>query len=258
MPKRVARAKKATERDFELMKWIGTNGVASFKQLLTVFWPEAKERTCQERLLQLEKAGWIERHYVDTSRKRGEQVYSLTKRGAQEHFESAERRLLMIGLPARSELKQQLTAQDTRIVLEQKLALQGRQLISWVNERQLRSEAALLKRTPGSKAWGGLADVPDGRIFVCNSAAIARGNEDNRNSTGKADTTSENNAVQQIEIEIDGQYYGQMLKGKIATLVKSNRPTLWVTTLDRAVRIENEIKQAGASNIQILVVDPLV
>ncbi len=172
MPEHLSKAKTVTDRDRRLLHWIGTNGVASFKQLHTVFWPTANERTCRERLVQLEKAGWIERHYVHTSRKRGEQVYTLTRRCATEHFEAATRKRLMIGLPATSELKQQLTAQDTRIVLDRMLAAQGKQVVNWLNERELRSEAAYLKRKTGSRAWGGLAGVADARVFIGSTGTL--------------------------------------------------------------------------------------
>lgn len=232
------------------MRWIGTNGIASFKQLYIVFWPQAKERTCQERLLQLEKAGWIERHYVDTDRKRGEQVYTLTSKGAKEHFEEATRRRMMIGLPAPGELKQQLMAQDTRIVLERSLAEQGGRLVGWQNERELRSEAALARRKPLSRAWGGLPDLNDARAFFTtpsNTENITTTTGNHNSGTGQ---------VQSLDIEIDGQYYGQMLKKKIVSLARGNRPTLWVTTPDRVRQIQRELTEAGEpTNIHLLIIN---
>lgn len=276
MPKNPPKAKTVTERDLRLMRWIGTNGIASFKQLHNVFWTTAKERTCQERLIQLEKAGWIERHYVHTSRKRGEQVYTLTRQGANQHFEAATRRRLMVGLPARAELKQQLTAQDTRIALERTLAAKGKRVVDWMNERELRSEAAYSKRKAGSRTWGSLAEVADARIFISGITGSAVTNEglkpphgETRGRTGNSPNNSNSllpvnsqdsadEAIQSVDIEIDGQYYGQMLRNKISTLARRNQPTIWVTKTGRVGRIESEIRQAGATNIGVMVVDELV
>ena len=58
------------------------------------------------------------------------------------------------------------------------------------------------------------------------------------------------------DIEVDGQYFGQMLKDKIANYARLGRPTIWVTRgAGRAARIEQEIAEAHADNIQILVLD---
>ncbi len=254
MPGNAESFKIVTARDRLLMKWIGTNGVASFKQLHTVFWPGARERACQERLVQLEKAGLLERHYVYTSRKRGEQVYTLTRQAAIQHFEAVTRKRLMIGLPAKAELKQQLTAQDTRITLERLLAPQGKHVVDWLNERELRRVAANLKRKADSRVqpWAreGLTEVADARVFISLTSIGAATN------TGKQDNQYEN--IQSMDIEIDGPYYGQMLKNKISAIARRNQPTLWVTTSDRARQAKSEIKQSDASNIRVIAVDPLL
>jgi len=296
-----------TERDRLLMQWIGTNGLASLKQLQIVFWPEATERTCRERLFLLEKSGLIERHYVQTSRKWGEQVFTLTEQAAVKYFDSTMRKRLMIGLPTHAKVKQQLTAQETRIVLERLLRPFGKRIVCWQNERELHSEAAMLKRNPGSRAFGGLADVADARAFIGISpivppqqTAILPEKENEREATtrlapgpglpannshaatfnnGGPDHTKPTpekfeNAlfrflaapgpklvgVQRIDIEIDGQYWGQMLKNKITKLGRTSQPTLWVTNSVRAERIQNEIdrSESGAANVWILVVDPFL
>ncbi len=277
------------------MRWIGTNGIASFKQIQTVFWPGATARTCRERLALLEKSGLIERHYVQTSRKRGEQVYTLTDHGATEYFEAAMRKRLMVGLPTHTKVKQQLIAQETWIALEKMLAPYGKRIVNWQNEKELRSEAAFLKRKPGSRTFGGLADVADARVFIGMGSTVTPG-QDETGATGEGqpasgpaslprnfgsndsgskvakpvsnslhpasflvlDTPDYTDGIQRIDIEIDGQYYGQMLDNKIAKIAGGKLPTLWVTTSQRAERIKSEIVRTGPSNIGVLIVDPLL
>lgn len=277
------------------MRWIGTNGIASFKQIQTVFWPDATERTCQERLVLLEKSSFIERHYVQTSRKRGELVFTLTNQAAIEHFEAALRKRLMIGLPTHAKVKQQLIAQETWIALEKMLAPYGKRIANWQNEKELRSEAAFLKRKTGSRAFGGLADVADARVFIgvakvtpgqafamsevkpaptpipvpiFDNCALDAGSGQALPTSNNlcpapfcrlnTSTTAQIAGIERIDIEIDGQYYGQMLKTKVSKIASGNQPTLWVTTSQRAERIKSEIDKTGALNIWMLVVDPLL
>lgn len=290
MEKALSRVKIVTERDRLLMRWIGTNGVASLKQLQTVFWPEATERTCRERLVLIEKGGLIETHYVETSRKRGEQVFTLTNRAATEYFEAVIRKRLIVGLPPRAELKQQLMAQDTRIVLDQLLALYGKRITKWQNERELRREAAFIKWKPGSPAGRGKFNdvaVADARILLgeaeANAGCAGRSGGASNSSQpqhaeirlayslgqGQASANSPQlysvsnlllnlDNFQSLNIEIDGEYFGQMLKTKIHQINRGNQPTLWVTTPKRAARIEEEISQVGPSSIWLMVVEPFL
>ena len=57
------------------------------------------------------------------------------------------------------------------------------------------------------------------------------------------------------EIEIDGEYYGQMLRNKIEAYRLKGSPMLWVTTSKRANRIKDDIAKGGATNISLLVLD---
>ncbi len=233
MPRNPPKAKVATERDLEIMRLLGTDGVASLKTLQDRFWPQATVRTCRERLLQLEKAGWIHSQFVDTKKRSGQLIFTLTPKGAKEHFNQLERKFMIMKLPADNEIHQQLMAQYTRFALEEQLKERGLALAGWNNERKLRSQARL-QQHPGTRAWGGLSGVADAQAVVYNSS---------------------NGENFEQNIEIDGQYYGKMLRNKIAGIVSCGKSTLWVTTPDRANRITGEIARAGAENvIQVMVI----
>ncbi len=57
-----------------------------------------------------------------------------------------------------------------------------------------------------------------------------------------------------LEIEIDREYYGQMLRTKLETYGKKDKLLLWVTTANRASRIYKEIALAKLTNISLLIV----
>ncbi len=233
MPRNPPKAKVATERDLEIMRLIGTDGVADLKTLHEKFWPQAKERTCRERIAQLEKAGWLQSHFADIRDKKGIQVFTLTPKGARKHFNQVERKFMITKLPAFNEVHQQLMAQRARLALEEQLKERGLALAGWNNERKLRSQARL-QQHPGTRAWGGLTGVADALAVVYNPS---------------------NGESFEQNIEIDGQYYGKMLRNKIAGIVSCGKSTLWVTTPDRANRITEEIAQAGAEKvIQVMVI----
>jgi hypothetical protein len=60
MPRKsAARAKSLTARDMSILTDLTRCRVLSLDQVKAVYWPSAKERTCRERLAQLEKAGYI-------------------------------------------------------------------------------------------------------------------------------------------------------------------------------------------------------
>lgn len=242
MPKNPASAKIATDRDLEIMRLLGTDGVAGLTTIHNRFWPDAQPQTARDRLLQLEKAGWLEQHYIDPpSTGRGKLksnvrdclVYNLTDRGAKAHFGPVERKSMITKLPAPNEIYQQLMAQQARFRLENRLKEDGLALTGWHNERQLRSQTRLQQR-PGVRAWKNRAGVADAQASIFNPA------------TGET--------VGQL-VEVDGQYYGQMLKQKIAAIARAGKSTLWITTPDRANRIMSEVKAAGAGTvIQIMVI----
>ena len=231
--KRVGKAKIITDRDKEVLRFIGQGGIASLNQVHRRHWATAKERTAQERLQQLVSAGYLVKDYTDT-RSPGEAVYGLTRKGAA-LFDKLEREGLTIGLPTHNEMKQQLYAQDTRLTLEHQLADRGEKLISWHNERELRSHQRREQLARGQSFNTRLQfeDIADAQAVI----ADAKGQES------------------VLDIEIDGQYFGKMLKEKIANYEQLGRPTIWVSTgASRGKRIEREVKEAHASNIIVMVI----
>lgn len=227
---RRARAKNLTDRDTRLMRWLGQNGIASLDQLQRVFWPETQPRTARDRLLQLEKAGYLTSHYLDL-RRPGELVLCLTARGAN-LFLKEERRRFMVGLPAAYERYQQLLAGDGRIALERQWAGEGRRLVDWLHERELRSHAARHRQLSGARSGTAQPEeIPDAEAVIMDQAG----------------------RIERISIECDGDYHGQMLRQKIAGFARTERPTIWLTHGQRrGQRLTLETGQY--SNITVLVV----
>jgi len=224
-----------TDRDREILKFIGQGGLASLGQLHLKFWLPAKERTAQARLGELIRAGYIASQQVHV-REAGEQVFTLTRKGAAE-FNDLERRSFIIGLPAHHELKQQLVGQDLRLAIEKELAERGLKLTDWQNERQLRSnQRRQEEHTRKAKGWVkaiNSEDIPDARAIIQSAEGVSG----------------------ELDIEIDGQYFGKMLSEKIKSLAKSGRPMLWATSATRVGRIQTELGRIGATNIQVVAVD---
>jgi len=136
------RAKVVTERDKELMRFIGQGGVATLDQLHRRHWPNAQVQTARDRLSQLEKAGWIKAQPVSAGGQGNEIAFTLTRKGAA-LFPRSEAERFYIGLPSLGELKQQLRGQDARIQLERYLAQRGERLLYWKSEREISGSSAL-------------------------------------------------------------------------------------------------------------------
>lgn len=226
-------AKQITDRDRQIMLRIGEGGLLTFSQIKHLFWPEAKEQTALDRLTQLVKAGYLLDYQARVGQRPGQPltpIYVLTKKGAA-NFEKLVQQRLSIGLPAAHELKQQILAQEARIKLEQQLTERGAKLLQWRNEHDLRGEAVRDKMKGKKIGFGKMADIADAAAIIEN-----------------ADGTTE-----QLDIEIDGQYYGQMLKNKIAKFGRAGKPVLWVSAgAARAERIQSEIATTSAENISVM------
>jgi hypothetical protein len=218
-------------RAIEILEFIGTDGIASLDNLHQKFWSGESLETCRKYLSQLEKIGWIKSYFIHVC-KPGQLAFTLTAKGAKDNFSQAVRKNLMVGLPANLEIKQQLLAQQARLELEKQLAVEGKRIIEWQNERQLRRETGRNIKS-GNSSLNTLNEIADARMTV----------------------QTQKGRVYRQEIEIDGEYYGQMLKNKIETYRRKGSPMLWVTTSNRANKIKSEITKAGATNISLLVLD---
>ncbi|WP_238492482.1 replication-relaxation family protein [Desulfotruncus alcoholivorax] len=79
---RITKAKQLTERDQATLTDLTRCRVLSFEQVKKAYWPNAKERTCEERLKQLEKAGYLTEHTVAGEKPGMDiRVYSLDNKG---------------------------------------------------------------------------------------------------------------------------------------------------------------------------------
>lgn len=240
--RRVGKAQVLTDRDMGIIRRIAKGQVLSLEQARQVFWRKADgslaaRTTVQTRLGQLVGAGYLQTDYTN-ARHPGEQVYSLTRKGAN-LLTPLERQRASLGLPGQSELRQQLDAQNVRISIERDLAGRGAQLLDWKNEHELRAEQTSqikqLVRQKGRRLTQAeldlLPDIADAQALI----------EDARGQ------------IYGLNIEIDGQYFGQMLRNKIADMYSLSRqtalPVVWATTgsSERIARLNREVASAGAT-----------
>ncbi|TYO94515.1 replication-relaxation family protein [Desulfallas thermosapovorans] len=80
--KRFSKAKQLTVRDKNILTDLARCRVLSAEQIKKAYWPTAKERTCDDRLKQLQKAGYITEHTVNDEKPGSSlKVYSLSTKG---------------------------------------------------------------------------------------------------------------------------------------------------------------------------------
>lgn len=223
-------AKQLTKRDLRLLSWIGQAGIAALDQLQRHFWAGRHVQTAQDRLAQLVKMGYLHRTLCDIRRAEGEWIYSLTHQGRQQ-FAPQERAQLRVGQPGPGELAQQLLAQEVYLHLAEEARAQGGELVAWRAERDLRGAfhrlARQAERQHGAPpAW----EIPDAQAVIVTA----------------------DGSTQEVDIEIDGQYYGKMLRQKAVRFGTGGRPTLWVCVPAR----EPVVRRATQpyANIRVLVV----
>ena len=227
MPRRAA-AYHLTARDLAILRWVGRGGIAAESQLSNRFWPGCRATTAHDRLRQLVKTDYLARHICD-ARRPGEVVYTLTPPGRR-LFPPAEQRTLQAGLPTASAIRQQLVAQDAYLYLEQEAHAQGGHLVAWQGEAALRS--AFYRAAHAGKRQARAARmtaIPDAQVQIAGA--------DGRMWT--------------CDVEIDGQYHGQMLRQKLDRCGTGGRPTLWICTAPRRAA---HIRQAAACypNIRVI------
>lgn len=222
-------ARRLTPRDLTVLHWIGQAGIAALDQVARFGWAGRRVYSVQDRLNQLVKAGYLQSTTCD-ARQPGEQVYALTQAGWR-LFTPQEREQLRIGLPAVKERKQQLLAQEAYLRLAAEARAAGGMLVAWRSERDLRGE---VRR--GQQATAHAPDSPVADEIADGQAVIAT-----------ADGTT-----QEVDVEIDGQYYGRMLRQKAAAFGQGGRPTIWVCTANRARAVQQATRPYA--NIRVLVV----
>lgn len=79
---KITRAKQLTDRDMNILSDLARCRVLSSGQIKSAYWPEAKERTCLERLERLQKAGYV-KELVIYAEKSGQwmKTYCLDAKG---------------------------------------------------------------------------------------------------------------------------------------------------------------------------------
>jgi hypothetical protein len=238
-----------TPRDYALLRRVGQVHVASLDQLHFLFWsqPEiASLKTSRNRLSQLVGEGYLECAYTN-ARKKTEKIYALTYKALQV-VSPAEQAHMEAGLPRTNEMREALDAGEARIILELELKRRSEKLLSWKSEHEIRSEAFSeraikeheLGRRFNEEELAALPELPDARLYI---------------------QSADGTYIYQLDLEIDGAYYNQMLKRKVAGLhansLATGRKVIWVTaTHRRGQRIQKEIQLTGADKtIEVMVLE---
>ncbi len=107
----------------------------------------------------------------------------------------------------------------------------GGKLLVWKNERELRRD--VFRARYGKPDWGVLDDIADARILI---------------------QTRPGTLPIEVDIEIDGQYYGVMLQKKIQSLSRSSYKVIYITSPGRAKHISSELERARAANISLMII----
>jgi len=232
MTKKIATARPAhtNSRDLDLLRVIGKSGIAAFEQLYTRGWDGKSRQTCANRLLTLKRAGLITMHYTTARSDSRERVYALTRAG-RDILPVEDRAGVRIGLAPKREHHQQLLAQDYRLLLEQRLAGQGARLVVWHDERELKS---VQKRRQNQQPRGQRNDpAPE-----CADAAAQIEYADGQQTV--------------LTIEIDGHYYGKMLRNKMHDLAALNQPIVYVCLTKRRKAVQAAAAAYPAIQIESL------
>lgn len=267
---RRSHARLLTARDQAILRFVGTQGVASLGQLSRRFWPGALVSTAQDRLTQLVRSGYLqaERCYLHPA---AELVYGLRREGLL-LFSTSERSGLQVGLPSAGEMKQSVLATAVRIRIEEQLQAEGGRLIGWKGERELRADCGreVAKRvrasgnartvtptpssvtSPPNGGIGGGRDRRDGGGGGTGSGSNGGSGDSGQRraaqqkhldiADARAIVQTADGAIQEIDIEIDGQYYGKMLQAKAASLCCSSRPVVWACSTSRVAIVTRAVQ----------------
>ena len=219
-------ARLLTKRDAEILRWVGSCGVASLDQLARQFWSGRQNGTAQDRLDLLVHADYLQAQW---SQHRGavERVYALAASGCAQLPCVAQERV-RIGFPPSGMMRQQLLASEARLQITTAVEAAGGQTLDWKPEWELRAEynraVALADRRGTARPHHELADA---QVVY-------------RSGAGQERT---------IDIEIDGYYYGAMLQQKAACYGRSKRTIYWICEANRMTRVRAAC--AAYPNIQV-------
>jgi hypothetical protein len=192
-----------------VLHWIGQGGVASREQVRRRFWPDVRPSSAYRHLHRLVQGGYLLTQPWHLARQQTI-IYALTQQSARTIGATAPG--IYIGWPSQREMAHLILGQEVRLLLDQQLRREGGALVGWRSERSLRGQAHTRHNA---------ADIPDAEATFYRAPG---------------------GTVETVEIEIDGQYYGQMLARKAARYGTHSRPILWATRPARAALVGAAIR----------------
>lgn len=209
-----------TKRDRELFRFLGEHETATFDQIRQKFWPNSvTKQTAQDRLDKLRRDGLIQKFdYLPNDSSQKKLVRYQIKRAALQYLDAETASRLYTKPLQDHEVPQVIATVQARLELER----QGYDVQGWISERELRREQH--QDIANSQSYDTIAD---GQVIVIDP------------STGE---------VTRVDVEIDGQYYGKMLKKKLDCF--SGREVIWATTPNRISYISKKVNQ----NIKVIAI----
>ena len=213
------------ERDRDIFRFVGEHETATFGQVRRKFWAgSVTDKTAHDRLDKLRKEGYIVRHdYTASANGRTTSRYSLSRKALGECDPAIQDRLYTGKLIAR-EVEGAIKGVEARLELERRgYAVQG-----WISERQLqRAQHAAIAQARREGRPATAAPISDGQAIIADK------------TTGEIST---------IDVEIDGQYYGAMLRQKVAGF--TGRSLFWACKPTRA----DVVQRAASPNIKVITI----
>jgi hypothetical protein len=209
----------ATDRDREILSYIGKYGCANAKQIHEVVFSKRTLGRAKDRLSQLVSGGYLHSEVTDARGKR-ERIYWIERKGL---MELEERETAQRGRPPEKEIAHTLGMVDVCNAIEKHHKIE-----SFTHEHALKSLKIreMLSFTDNSEM-----QIGDGLISIApNNDGYLRGGE--------------------YMIEIDGDYWGKKLSHKIQSLKASNMRVLYVCFTD--ARYGYVQSRAGAENIRVV------
>lgn len=212
---------RLTERDLKVLEWIGCCGGDELRHISARYWPLCKPHTADVRLMKLVTEGYLS---VTRDRRDVTRTFFLTEKAAKS-LPGVSRLHLQIGVGPDVTRAQSRMLPMAISTIEANARAQGGELIYWRTEREVR--AALLRRK-----------VDNEELSMADGQAVIRG------ADGR---------FHELNVEIDGEYYGKMLTEKLEKLTEHRQATLWCCTRARAAYLRKRL--AGCAYAELLVLE---
>lgn len=193
---KITKAKQLTDRDRDILIDLARCRVLSLDQIKAQYWPQAKERTCLERLARLEKSGYLKTTDISTEKPSNHmKVYCLDSKGRREVCgpEGLDKGDVFVTHGKQNEILHQVRTNEVYFHLSK-------------TEKETYKIGDLLEKNRGGQWAASGAEVPDA-----------------------AYTSDEG---EEIYIETDtGQYNGKQVKSKVKSFL--GKKVLWVCPQNR-------------------------